>query len=222
MTAETKLLRRDTRRRDRDRALLRLAMQRAGAAEHALRADIGERHRAQIEMDLIAELFPEIMRQAACLVAAAAGRRAGRAARRADRLVDREDDVGDARAIGAARQEIAAARPAHALDEITGAQLGEKLLEIRERDFLPLGDLGKRDRLAAAMLGEIDHRHHGVASFGAESHSLTLLRAGSKAAGTEEASRSSSSAASRARSRATSPCKTLNWQATGSGVSSHG
>src|ERR1700744_558158 len=92
-----------------DLTLLDLTMKRAAASEQALFADIGECYRAEIEMDLIAEFFPEIMRETAGLVATAARRRTGRTARRADRLVDREDDVGDARAIGAARQQIAAA-----------------------------------------------------------------------------------------------------------------
>src|SRR6185437_10228851 len=99
-----------------ERGVAALAMQGAGAAEHALRHYIGQGHRAQIEMDLVAELFPEIMSEAACLAAAAADRRARRAARGADRLVDRKDDIGDARLVGAVAQKIAAARAAHALD----------------------------------------------------------------------------------------------------------
>src|SRR5512146_1159812 len=181
-----------------------LAMERAGAAQDALLADIGERHRAQIEMDLIAELFPKVVREAAALVASTARGRARRAARGADRLVDREDDVGNARSGRAMRQKIAAARATHALDEIGAAQLGKKLLEI-----------GKRDRLARAMLGEIDHSHHRVTPLGAQPHSLALLLSVPKAPpGIEPPSaclsRSSSSAASRARNRATSPWSTLS------------
>ena len=81
-----------------------------------------------------------------------------------DRLVDREDDVGDAGVVAVMREQIAAARPAHALDETAAAQLGEKLLEIGQRNLLPLGDLGERDRPAVAVPGEIDHRHHRVAA----------------------------------------------------------
>ena len=47
-------------------------------------------------MDLVAELFPEIMRRAAGPIAPAPGGRAGCTARRADRLVDSKDDVGNA------------------------------------------------------------------------------------------------------------------------------
>ena len=64
--------------------------------QYAALAYIGERDRAEIEVDLIAELFPQIMRRAAGPVAAAPDRRAGGASRRPDWLVDGENDVGDA------------------------------------------------------------------------------------------------------------------------------
>jgi hypothetical protein len=64
--------------------------------QYAPLAYIGERDRAEIEVDLIAELFPEIVRRATGPIAAAPDRRAGSAPRRADRLIDGEDDVGDA------------------------------------------------------------------------------------------------------------------------------
>src|SRR6266446_9027039 len=85
----------------RERGVAALAMERTGAAKDTLRHDIGQRHRAEIEVDLIAELFPEIVGEAARLATAAADRRTRRTARGADRLVDGEDDVGDARLIGA-------------------------------------------------------------------------------------------------------------------------
>src|SRR5260370_9523593 len=121
-------------------------------------------------MNLIAELFPEIMSEAARLAAAAADGRARRTARGADRLVHGEDDVGDARLVGAMTEEIAAAGAAHALDQARGAQLGEELLEIGQGDLLPLGDLGERDRAALAVLGEVDHRHPRLAPPRAEPH----------------------------------------------------
>jgi len=55
-------------------------------------------------MNLVAQLFPQIMGETSALVAAAAKRRAGPAARRADRLVDRENDVGDAGRIAVMRE----------------------------------------------------------------------------------------------------------------------
>jgi hypothetical protein len=39
-------------------AVLTLPVEGAAAAEHAMLAHIGERHRAEIEMDLIAQLLP--------------------------------------------------------------------------------------------------------------------------------------------------------------------
>src|SRR6266851_5029764 len=167
----------------RERGVAALAVERTGAAKHALRDEIRGGHRAEIEMDLVAELFPEIMGEAARLAAAAADGCARRTARGADRLVDGEDDVGDARIVGAVAEEIAAAGSAHALDQTGGAQLGEKLLEIGQRDLLPLGDLGERDRAALAVLGEIDHRHHRVASLGAKPHGTAPFRAAATSRG---------------------------------------
>src|ERR1700730_15304726 len=129
-----------------------LAMQRAAAAEHALLDHVGEADRSKIQMDLVAELFPEVRGETSGLAAAAAHRRSRRAARSADRLVDGEDDVGDPRLLGRVSQEVAAPRPAHASDQPGDAQLGEELLEIGERYLLPLGGLGKRDRVTLVVL----------------------------------------------------------------------
>src|SRR5690242_13876173 len=100
-------------------------MEEAASPEDAARHDIGERHRAEEEMDLVAELFPEVMGEAARLAALAADRGARRAARRADRLVHREHDVGDPRVLGGGGEEIAAARPADAAHQPGLAHPGE-------------------------------------------------------------------------------------------------
>src|SRR3546814_12721233 len=80
-------------------------------AQHPPGDHVRHAHRAEIEVDLVAELFPEVMGLAATLVAAAAERLAGRAAGGTDRLVDRQDDVGDARLAGSMSEQVAAARP---------------------------------------------------------------------------------------------------------------
>ena len=62
------------------------------------------------------------------------------ALRRVDRLVDREDHVGDRDRIGRPGEVVAAAGPADAVHETVPAQLAEQLLQVRQRDLLPLGD----------------------------------------------------------------------------------
>src|SRR4051794_28538402 len=116
------------------RPAARLAVDDAAGAEQPALADIGERDGAEIEMDLVAEFLPEIVGQAAALVAAAAGRGAGGAARRPDRLVDCQNDIRDARLAGREGEQIAAARAAHAAHQPALAQFGEELLEIGQRD----------------------------------------------------------------------------------------
>src|SRR5260221_9515386 len=97
-------------------------------------------------MDLIAELFPEIMGEAARLAAAAADGRARRTARGADRLVLREDHVGDARLVGAITREISAPEGPPSPYKARGAQLVEVLHEVGKGDILPLYSLSEVER----------------------------------------------------------------------------
>src|SRR5207344_206122 len=120
-------------------------------------------------------------------------------------------DVADPHVVLVMRQQVPAAGAAHAPDQPAAAQLGKQLLEIGERNLLPLGDLGERDRVAVAVPREIDHRHHRIAALGAELHGCALAarrRAGSgTGAGPSpeaEGSWARSSSLARARSDATS------------------
>src|SRR5260370_41984885 len=70
-------------------------MDAAAGPEDAVLAHIGERHRAQIEVDLVAELFPQIVSEASGAIAAATDRRPGSAARGAYRLRHRQNDGGN-------------------------------------------------------------------------------------------------------------------------------
>src|SRR3954452_5322074 len=155
----------------------RSALRREAGAEPPPLADIAERHRAEVEVDLAAQLLPQIVRQTSAAVATAADRLAGLAADRLDLLLDREDDVGNAGVVAVMCEQISAARPAHAPDETAAAQLGEKLLEIGQRNLLPPRDLAERDRSRLAVPGKIDHRHNRVAGPGAELHRSLLIPA---------------------------------------------
>src|SRR5712691_11326082 len=202
-----------------------LALGEAAGAEHALFADVAKRHRAQIQVDLIAQFLPEIMGQTSAAIAAAADRFAGGTSHRVERLVDRDDNVGNPDLVAVMPQAIAAAGPAHAADQATAPQLGKELLEIGERDLLPFGDLGERDRVAAAVPGEVDHRHHRIAAPGADLHGCALARCltGSAVAAAPssvgEVSRARSSSPMRARSVDTSSSNPFSARAIGSGIS---
>jgi len=65
------------------------------------------------------------MGQTSAAVDAAAGYCPGGTSDSVDRLVDGEDDIGDARVVAMMRQQIAAARPAYALDQTAAAQLAK-------------------------------------------------------------------------------------------------
>src|SRR5690349_23495649 len=92
-------------------------MEATARPQEAALADIGERHRTQIEVNLIAELFPQIVSETSGAIAATADRRAGGAAGGADRLVHSQNDVSNARLPAVVRQQITAAWTAHTLDE---------------------------------------------------------------------------------------------------------
>src|SRR5258706_6511540 len=96
------------------------------------------------------------------------------ALRRVQRLVHRRDDVGDRYPFDMARESVAPAGPADAVDQGVAPQLAEKVLQIRERDALPPADAGKRYRTIAAVHGEVQHRGHCESSFGRQSHGCTL------------------------------------------------
>src|SRR5205814_2091966 len=101
-----------------------------------LRNKLGQAHRAQETEDMGIEIRPQLMRHAALAVVLATLPPC--ALRGIDRLVDRYDDLRHRDRLRASRQAITAARAAHALDQAVPAQLAEQLLEIGQRNLLPL------------------------------------------------------------------------------------
>src|SRR5882762_4805607 len=140
-------------------------------ASRLLRDEVGELHRIQVLVHLVVELGPEVMGHAALLVVAVF---LAATLRRVERLVHRRDDVRDRYPFETARERVASAGPASAVDQRVAPQLAEKLLQIRERDALPLADTGERHRTLAAVHGEVQHRGHCESSFGRQSHGCTL------------------------------------------------
>src|SRR5216684_3569887 len=117
----------------------------------------------------------QIVGQAFAAIGTAAGGTHLGAACRLDRLVDRQDDLRDTRLVEAAGQAIAAAWATNALHQAGTAQAGKELLQIGQRDFLSGGNIRQRHRLGLRMTRQIDHRHHGVTTLGAELHSNLLM-----------------------------------------------
>src|SRR5947209_11048958 len=111
------------------RAAESFAVDAAACPEDTVLAHIGERYRTQIEVDLIAEFFPQIVRETSGAIAATADRGARSAAGGAYRLVNRQNNVGNPRFAAVMRQQITPARTAHAVDEPILAQHREELLE---------------------------------------------------------------------------------------------
>src|SRR5262249_35860767 len=123
----------------------------------------------------IAEFFPQIVRQTLAAIGTTTGGTHFGATSGADRLVDRQDDLRYPCLARGARQAIAAAWTAYALDQAGPAQTGEQLFQIGQRYFLPGSDIRQRHRLCLGVPRQIDHCHHGITTLGAELHSILLM-----------------------------------------------
>ena len=85
-------------------------------------------------------------------------------------LIDCQNDAGNRDLARLMRQPVTAARTTGAFDEPGLPQLAEKLLEVFLADLLSPGDVGKRNGMSLGMLADVDHRHDGIAAFGAHFH----------------------------------------------------
>ena len=126
-------------------------------------------------MDLLTQIFPQIMGDATRARLGAALGAAGLAAGGSDGFVHRQNDVGNAQFARRARQAIAATGAAHAGDQPAAPQLGEQLFQIGKRDVLPRGDVGQRHRAGVGfdvggIAGQVGHGHDRVSSLGAQPH----------------------------------------------------
>ena len=74
------------------------------------------------------------------------------------------------------REVVAAAGAAHALDQARAAQLAEQLLEVGQRDLLPVRHARQRDRALGAVHRHVDHRRDGETSFGGQAHGRSPFR----------------------------------------------
>jgi hypothetical protein len=94
---------------------------------------------------------------------------------RRDRTFERLHHLEHLDLAGGAAQAITAVRAALALDEPGLAQLGDEVLEVRERQALGLGDGAQRHRGAVLMTAELDHQAHSVFRSGGKQHRQEIL-----------------------------------------------
>jgi hypothetical protein len=118
-------------------------------------------------VDLLAEIIPQFMRQAALALLAVTRTVA---ARGFNRLINCRDNLGDRDAVGGPTEGVPAARSTSASDEIPPSQAREQLFEVGQRDILPRRDLVQGHRSGLGMEGKIQHRGDGVTSFTGELH----------------------------------------------------
>mmetsp|Transcript_15032 Transcript_15032/g.35475 ORF Transcript_15032/g.35475 Transcript_15032/m.35475 type:complete len:655 (-) Transcript_15032:1504-3468(-) len=121
----------------------------------------------QVGPELMGDAAPAVLAHAVVL-AATAGRVEG--------LVHRDDDVGHRDVFGLAPQRIPTTRAAGALDKLVAAQLAKQLLQIGERNLLPLADGSQRDRARVLAQRQVQHRGDCKPAFGGETHTNSLKR----------------------------------------------
>ena len=94
--------------------------------------------------DVAVEPRPQLVRHAPAIPSRTVF--AAPALRRVDRLVDGDDDVGHGEEFRCAPEVITTTRTADAVDQAAAAQLAERLLQIRQREFC-------RSEMAASIIG---------------------------------------------------------------------
>ena len=149
-------------------------MQHTAGTQDAALTNILKRHGAEEQVDLVAQLFPQIMRQTPAAIGHTALAGIGIATCHANRLIHGHHNIGYAQQIGAARQHVTAAGSAHALDQTGLAQFAEQLLQIGQGNILTVGNIGERHGVVFSVhdgaAGEIHHRHNRIAAFGTKFH----------------------------------------------------
>src|SRR3954453_161762 len=162
----------------------RWGMSRPANGGHLLRDEFGERGVLEGAHDREAHARPEEL-GGAPVVGVGFPRTDDRAVRvggdaldRRDRALERLDDLGHRDVVGRARQEVAAAGTAPALDEAGLAQSRDQVLQVGERQRVRLRDLGERNGGLAVARGELDEDADAVLGLGGEHHesAKTYLR----------------------------------------------
>src|SRR3954453_5816340 len=162
----------------------RLRISRSANGGHLFRDEFGEGRVLQRAHDREAHARPEELRGAAMVGIGFPGTddRAvgvgGDALDRRDRALERLDDLGHRDVVGAAGQQVAAARSTPALHQPGLAQAGDEVLEVGQRQRVGLGDLGQRDRRVAGAGGQLDEDADAVLGLGGEHHRCLIPTCG--------------------------------------------
>ncbi len=118
-------------------------------------------------MDFVAEVTPELVREAAVAALAIAS---ASAAGGIHRFVDCIDNVGDRDLFGIACEQVSAPGPANTVDQEPAPQLCKQLLQVRERNLLARRDFSETYRVLLRVQRQIQHGGDGVSAFGGEAH----------------------------------------------------
>ena len=90
-------------------------------------------------------------------------------------LVHRHNDVCHRDVTGLAGQRVAAAWATGRFDELVATQLAKELLQVRQRNLLPLADGRQRDGTIVLAQSQVNHGGDRKTAFGCETHRKLLV-----------------------------------------------
>ena len=128
------------------------------AGQKFVMGHIGQCGIVQEDIDMRRKALPQSVRQGLGPRSRQRARCAGAHMQRTDRFIHRRQHIRDPDLDRRARKTVAAARTARRFHQPGAAQTHEKLFEIRQRDILTFGNVGKRDQRAFGLQRQIDKR----------------------------------------------------------------
>src|SRR5690554_1129880 len=118
-------------------------------------------------MNLVTQVRPQVMGQTHFTVLAVPFVTAPGAVQG---FVDGIYHISDEDLITGTAEPVTTARTSHASDQLFLSQTGKQLLKVRKGDSLTSGNICQTDRTFMTMKRQVQHRSHGVAAFGCQSH----------------------------------------------------
>ncbi len=128
---------------------------------------LGQRDGFKKVMNVVGQVFPQVMGQAASAIMTVARTTAPRSVHG---LVHRRNHTRDRNLVRRPRQPVTAARPARALDQPVTPQACEQLLKISGRDTIAPRDVGQRNGSGAVVQCKIQHGGDRITAAGGELH----------------------------------------------------
>src|SRR5690606_26437012 len=134
---------------------------------------VGEGYVTEEVTQTCTQIRPQIVRQTDIPMLTVA---LAQATGRVHRVVNRLNDLRHIDSCRPTGQAITATRPAHTLNQLAAAQLGEQLLQIGHRYALAQRYVRQRDGALILVEGQVQHCCNRITAFGGQTHNDTRVR----------------------------------------------